>query len=242
MSTIRTELVTPAVTLSPVTVAVDSAKKLTKGERTIATAFAHWANVADQADDATLLLAIHLIHAESVSARRASEIATEVLGSGRGWSKDKVTAVRATAPIWEFAVSPARPADDVVTDEDGARVSVDALISRVRYIASVIGLTRVRDAIAEVDVPSVSAYIQFLEDALLRGKAGDPAPAEPTVEDEQVEVEVEPKSTTDADRIQAILNILSGIEGDDTLAGAIPALLDAVTAVALQAQPVDATV
>lgn len=240
MSTIRTELVTPAVTLSPATVSLESGKKLTKQERTIATAFAHWANVADQADDATLLLAIHLIHAESVSARRASEIAVEVLGTDRGWSKNKVTAVRWTAPVWQFAVSPDRPADDVVTTEDGDVVTVDALIAKVRGIATRLGRERVVEALGSVDVPSVVAYIQALEDAEVAREIGGENEA-PADEVEETEVEVKP-GKTDADRVQAILNILSGIENDDTLAGALPALLDAVTAVALQAQPVDATV
>ena len=241
MSTITT-LVTPTVTLSPVTVSIESGKKLTKAERTLATAFAHWANVADQADDATLLLAIHLIHAD-VSARRASEIAVEALGSDRGWSRNKVTAVRATAPVWEFAVSPDRQADDVIVDDEGERVSIDALISQVRGIVARIGAPRAKQAIEAVDVPSFFNYIQALTDEDDRGK-GDPAPAvaDETEQADDVEAEDEPTGTTDADRVQAILNILSGIEGDDTLAGALPALLDAVTAVASKALPVEATV
>lgn len=239
MTTLTTTLTTPTVTLSPVTVSLESAKKLTKAERTLATAFAHWANVADQADDATLLLAIHLIHAD-VSARRASEIAVEALGSDRGWSRNKVTAVRATAPVWEFAVSPARQADDVVLDDEGERVSIDALISQVRGIVARIGAPRAKQAIESVDVPSFFGYIQALTDEDDRGK-GDPVEAE-AVADEADEVEAEAKpGTTDADRIQSILAILSGIEGDDTLATALPALLDAVTAVATKALPVEAT-
>lgn len=186
MTTIRTELVTPTVTLSPVTVSLESAKKLTKAEATIATAFAHWANVADQADDATLLLAVHLIVADSVSARRASEIAVEVLGSGRGWSKDKVTAVRWTAPIWEHAVRPDRPADDVVLDDDGNVRTVDSLISQVRTCASVIGKARLADAIASVDVPSLDAYITAIQDEADKGKQGDPVAVE-AVEGEQAD-------------------------------------------------------
>ena len=189
-----TTLVTPAVTLQPTEITLTSGKKLTGAEKTVATAFAHWANVSDQADDATLLLAIHLIHADSVSARRASELATEALGSNRGWSKDKVTAVRWTAPVWEFAVSPDRPADDQFT-EDGEPVSIASLISEVRTICSVIGSGRVREALASVDEPSVVAYISALRDARDAKVLGaeNEAPAD-EAEEAEGETEAEGKS------------------------------------------------
>lgn len=165
MSTITTTLVTPAVTLSPVEATVASAKKLTQAERTVASAFAHWANVSDQADEATLLLTVHLLANESVSARRASELATEVLGTSRGWSKDKVTAVRWTRPVWELLASPDHQADDYLLDEDDERLTVADLISEVRTIASVIGSAKVKSALDSVDEPSVVAYISALRDA-----------------------------------------------------------------------------
>lgn len=166
MSTITTTLVTPAVTLSPVEATVTSAKKLTQAERTVASAFAHWASVSDQADEATLLLTVHLLANEkSVSARRASELATEVLGTSRGWSKDKVTAVRWTRPVWELLASSDHQADDYLVDEQGERVTVADLISEVRTIASVIGSAKVGEALASVDEPSVVAYISALRDA-----------------------------------------------------------------------------
>lgn len=189
--TTTTTLVTPEVTLRPTEITICSGKKLTKAEATIATAFAHWANVADQADDATLLLAVHLIVAESVSARRASEIAVEALGSNRGWSKDKVTAVRWSAPIWEHAVRPDRPADDVVLDDDGNVRTIDSLISQVRTCASVIGKARLADAIASVDVPSLDAFITAIQDEADKGKQGDPAPVEAGESEDEAEGEGE---------------------------------------------------
>lgn len=193
MST-TTTLVTQAVTLQPTEITVTSAKKLTLAERNITTAFAHWASVSDRADEATLLLALHLINADSVSARRASELATEALGSNRGWSKDKVTAVRWTAPVWEFAISPDRPADDFFT-EDGEPVSVASLISEVRTICATIGSGRVREALASVDEPSVVAYISALRDARDAKVLGaeNEAPADETDETEG-EAEAEAKS------------------------------------------------
>lgn len=195
MSTITTTLVTPAVTLSPVEATVTSAKKLTQAERTVASAFAHWASVSDQADEATLLLTVHLLANESVSARRASELATEVLGTSRGWSKDKVTAVRWTAPVWELLASPDHQADDYLLDEDGERLTVADLISEVRTIASVIGSAKVREALASVDEPSVVAYISALRDARdAKALGAENTPPAGDQADDEAEAEAETKS------------------------------------------------
>ena len=102
------------------------------------------------------------------------------------------------------------------------------------------GRERFVEALASVDVPSVVAYVQALDDAEVAKEIG--GENEAPVDETETETEVETKpGKTDAERIQAILNVLSGIEGDDTLADALPALLDAVTEVARRVIPVEAT-
>jgi hypothetical protein len=203
--------------------------KTPKAEQAIAEQFTTWAGAVDQADVATVTLSIALINS-SVSTRKASEIAVATLGGKvRGWTKDRISAVRWTAPLWASFID--RPADDVVTDDDGNDLGVEAILARVSTLANRLGKARVEDAIATVDVPSVSAFVQALEDAVVAREIGgenvDPVEG---VEDE-VEAEAKP-GKTDADRIKAILSTLSGIEFDETLADALPALIDAVVDIA----------
>ena len=195
----------------------------------LADSFRAWAQATADYDGATLRLVSILVNDDSVSARKASEIAVEALGANRGWSKDKITALRWTAPVWALACA---DASDRPVDEDDAPITVEALIGEVRTLCSRLGKARVDEALDTVDEPSVVAYVTALRDAEF-GTNSAPADEAEAVADEDADDEAEAEPvTTDADRIQAVLNTLSGLEFDATLADALPALIDAVSAIA----------
>lgn len=193
MTKTTTTLVSEQVSLTiPASeIVLESERRVTKGEKQIVQAFAHWGKVGQTADEATVLLAWHLIVNDSVSSRRASELAVEVLGTARGWTKDRVTAVRWTQPVWaRLATALDQNEDDIVLDESGDPVAVVDLIARVSTLANRLGKSRTENAIGTVDVASVSAYVTALEDALVAVELR----AENTPPADEVEVEVEDES------------------------------------------------
>jgi hypothetical protein len=197
----------------------------------LAESFRAWATAVGNYDEATLRLISVLVNNDSISARKASDIATEALGANRGWSKNKITALRWTAPIWALAVA---DATDRPVDDDDAPITVDALVAEVRTLCDRLGSARVASALAGVDEPSVVAYVTALRDALVAKDAGEPVDAVDGDEDAEAEAEGKP-GKTDADRIQAVLNTLSGVEFDETLIDALPALVDRVAEIVAKA-------
>lgn len=214
----------PALTPAKAPKVVKARGVVSVEETVLLQAFAQWATATTTADQALLDLITHLVAQESITARRASELAKDALkGTGlAGWGANKVTAVRWTAPLWACW----SPAD--VPTVDGEPISVVEAVAEVRTLCDRLGADAVAVAMASVDEPSVGAYLDALRDAREAKAERKPAPAKAD-KPEPSEGNGE-KTTTDADRIQAVLNTLSGIEGDDTLADALPALVDRITA------------
>lgn len=244
MSTTLTELFIPitetkpkrkARRANPVTVTTADGKVSTRKPskaQFLADQFRNWATATTNLDEATLRLISVLVNDDSISARKASEIAVESLGNARGWGKDRISALRWTAPVWALLGS-GIPADDQPTDDEGNLLTVTDILARVSTVANRLGKARVDEALASVDEPSVVAYLTALDDATT-GTNSDPVVADEAGEDE-AEADEPKAGKTDADRIKAVLNTLSGLEYDETLAGALPALIDAVSVIVAKA-------